>query len=245
MSIRIDTASLVPGIVCGHRGLGVLGSVVLAETATGSAGPGLGYPDVDPGDENKEFQFVITAWPAAGTLFVHENGALDYVPAGDGTYSLTYEGRADGVVYGTRTVPLIVGASTSALSSIVLESAAGTASGTGTISGQADSQLAAVLTSGIGSVMAAGIITGDGDVKLDRIVGSASAAVVVSTDASIALASVSGAAISGLAVNARSALLLGDVSSTAPVRPAPPTPASRRLVIMAESRRLVLPGDAG
>lgn len=100
MSIRVDTSSLIPGaIVCGNRGLGVLGSTILTETATGDHGAGFLYNDVDPGDESKEFRGLIVV-PPAGEFFAYENGAYDLVSPDWFVYRL----YVDGIDLGTTTV---------------------------------------------------------------------------------------------------------------------------------------------
>ena len=70
MSTRVDTADLFPGAtICGHRGLGVLGSTILLTTGTGTHGPGVLFNDVQVGDEAKEFMARITT-PQIGRAHV-------------------------------------------------------------------------------------------------------------------------------------------------------------------------------
>ena len=105
MSIRADTASLIPGtIVCGVPGLGVLGSVILATTGEGGSGPGILFNDVQVGDETKEFRAYIQTWPTSGILDISENGTFTYT--GPSANSFTYMGLADGESYGVTTVAL-------------------------------------------------------------------------------------------------------------------------------------------
>ena len=96
MSTRVDSASLIPGaVVCGHRGLGVLGSTVLLTASTGVL-----YAHVGAGDEGKEFRALVTP-PASGRLAMAEDGTYQYTGPGE---SITYEVFADGVSRGTFTL---------------------------------------------------------------------------------------------------------------------------------------------
>lgn len=102
MSTRVDTASLIPGaLVCGHRGLGVLGSTILLTTGDGDHGPGLLYNDVQAGDEGKEFRAFVAEPPKGLTLY--EDGSFSYT--GEPT-SFEYRLFVDGVPIGTTTATL-------------------------------------------------------------------------------------------------------------------------------------------
>lgn len=104
MSIRVDTNSLIPGaIVCGNRGLGVLGSTILLTTSGGTDGNGVLYNDVEAGDEAKEFRAYIVTPPTEGELYMDEDGTFTYAGGPD---TFTYEGFVDGVSYGTSSVVL-------------------------------------------------------------------------------------------------------------------------------------------
>jgi hypothetical protein len=107
MSLRVDTASLIPGmLVCGNRGLGVRGSQV---PASGDAGPGFLYNDLSlPADADKEVRGLIVTPPAAGTLVVNEDSSFTFT-APDGVYSFVYRLFVDGADLGTTTVTLTVG----------------------------------------------------------------------------------------------------------------------------------------
>lgn len=96
MSIRVDTASLIVGaLVVGVSGLGVLGSAV---PGTGDAGASILYNDlVLPADAGKEVRALITSAPSSGTLFVHEDGALEYTGA---STTFLYQLYVDGVAVG-------------------------------------------------------------------------------------------------------------------------------------------------
>lgn len=106
-------APLISGAtVYGDAGLGVLGSVVRADTATGSHGPGLLYNDWDgSADDSKEFRALVVTPPAAGTFFVNEDGSFTLTGAPDGTYSATYRLFVDGADLGTSTASFTVGIS--------------------------------------------------------------------------------------------------------------------------------------
>lgn len=51
--------------------------------------------DLDPA---KEYMPVMVSWPAAGELFVFEDGTAIYTPAGDGVSTASYRLREDGVL---------------------------------------------------------------------------------------------------------------------------------------------------
>ncbi|MCV2365518.1 hypothetical protein LNV23_18880 [Paucibacter sp. DJ1R-11] len=109
MSIRVDTTSLIPGaIVCGSRGLGVLGSVIRANTAAGAAGPGLLYADWDgAADDSVEIRMLIERWPVNGILALGEDGAGSYSGGADYAIARVF---ADGVDKGTKVISFFGGA---------------------------------------------------------------------------------------------------------------------------------------
>jgi chitodextrinase len=88
---------------------GVLGSVIRANTATGTHGPGLLYNDWDPGDDAKEFRALIVTPPASGTLVTYEDGSFELTGAANGNYSLVYRLFVDGVDLGTATASFAIG----------------------------------------------------------------------------------------------------------------------------------------
>lgn len=95
-SVRVDTASLIVGaVVCGDRGHGVLGSQI---PATGENGASFLYNDLSlPADADKEIRGLITRWPAAGVLYVYEDGSFTYTgPSTDFEYQLYVDGVAVG-----------------------------------------------------------------------------------------------------------------------------------------------------
>lgn len=110
MSVRVDTSSLIAGAcVLGHRGLGVLGSVIRATTATGTHGPGYLYNDLTGADDLKEIRGLIVAPPSAGTFTAFEDGSFTLVGAPDGSYSFLYRLFADGADLGTATATIDIG----------------------------------------------------------------------------------------------------------------------------------------
>lgn len=169
MSVRVDTASLITGaVVCGDRGLGVLGSTVLADTATGDHGAGYLYNDVDSGDEAKEFRGLIVTPPSAGTFFAYEDGSFSLV-APDGAYTFVYRLYVDGVDLGTATASVTIGtvnaSASGSIQALSLTAPTGTAAGTGTgTSVTASGALAALTLSAItGSASAVRNVTATGD----------------------------------------------------------------------------------
>lgn len=111
MSVRVDTASLIPGaIVVGDRGLGVTGATIRTNTAIGTNGSGYLYNDWDDSeDDNREFRGEIVTLPSSGTLTANEDGSFSLVDAVDGSYTFTYRLYVDGVDLGTATVAMNIG----------------------------------------------------------------------------------------------------------------------------------------
>lgn len=113
MSVRVDTASLIAGaVVCGNRGLGIFGSIILATTGEGTDGGGVLLNDFRSGDENKELRALITtAPPAGGVLVMDEDGTFIYTgPPG----SFNYQLRVGGVDVGTPVPVTLYGGSNAA-----------------------------------------------------------------------------------------------------------------------------------
>ena len=108
MSIRVDTSSLIPGaIVCGNRGLGVLGSAIPSD---GDNGAGYAYNDLTlPADANKEIRGEILTVPSSGSFFAYEDTSFELDGAADGTYTFSYRLYADGADLGTATATIVVG----------------------------------------------------------------------------------------------------------------------------------------
>ncbi len=110
MSVRYGDALIASSVVYGDPGLGVLGSVIRATTATGAHGPGLLYNDWDnASDDNKEFRALIVTPPASGTLFAFEDGSFTLAGAANGIYTLTYRLFVDGADLGTATAAFSIG----------------------------------------------------------------------------------------------------------------------------------------
>ena len=121
--MRVDTLSLISGaVVCGDRGLGVLGSTILSDTAIGGNGSGYLYNDVDGGDEAKEFRGLIVTPPSAGTFFAYEDGSFSLV-APDGSYTFVYRLYVDGADLGTATASVTIGASSTASLAVTTDAA--------------------------------------------------------------------------------------------------------------------------
>ncbi len=110
MSIRCDTSSLISGaIVCGDRGLGVLGSQI---PSSGDSGAGYLYNDLSiPSDNGKEVRGLIVSAPSSGSFFAYEDSSFEFSGAPDGLYSFTYRLFVDGEDLGTAVSTLTVGAS--------------------------------------------------------------------------------------------------------------------------------------
>lgn len=134
MSVRVDTTSLIAGAcVVGNRGLGVLGAVIRATTATGTHGHGYLYNDLTGADDAKEIRGLILTAPSAGTFAANEDGSFTLTGAADGTYSFSYRLFADGADLDTATGSIIIGAAPAT----VTVSVAATGTITGTVSASA------------------------------------------------------------------------------------------------------------
>lgn len=134
--------------ILGTPAVGLLASQIITETATGDSGPGLLYDEalVNAG---KQLRVRVTSLPSAGTLFVHENGAVDFSGAPDGVYTAGYAVDADNVQISTDTATFTVGAVNASATA-----GTGTSTGTGTggtAVGQAGSNAAASSGTGTGT----------------------------------------------------------------------------------------------
>lgn len=105
----------------GRGGLGVLGSEVPSE---GTDGPSPIYTGlVLPTENNNEFRIVVTTTPTVGDLFVYENTSFSFTGP-DGVHIWTYDAYKDGILYGSGTITLVIGAGLAgafALDSFILE----------------------------------------------------------------------------------------------------------------------------
>lgn len=110
MSCRVSTTKLIAGAcVVGNRGLGVLGSVIRANTATGTYGAGYLYNDLTAADDAKEIRGLIVTPPSAGSFYAFEDGSFTVTGAPDGNYSFLYRLYADGADLGTATASIAIG----------------------------------------------------------------------------------------------------------------------------------------
>lgn len=119
--------------ILGTPNVGILSATIAAETATGDNGPGLLYDEsLLAGNIGKQLRCRITAWPSSGSLFVYENGSVDFSGAPDGSYTIGYAVDADAAQVATDSATVLVGA-------VNASAAAGTGSATGAGTGGAAS----------------------------------------------------------------------------------------------------------
>lgn len=152
LSLCIDTQDwLGAGCVSiGDTGSGVLGSAI---AATGDAGAGYAFDDLESADLSKEICGRITTWPASGTLYAYEDTSFSYARTGDGVDSFQYQLYVDAVAIGTpQTVTLTVGAAAGTAPGANLSGAAVIAGGAAT--GQQNGASAGILLTGAGSIQA-------------------------------------------------------------------------------------------
>ena len=125
MSCRVSTAPLIAGAcVVGNSGLGVLGSVIRATTATGEFGAGYLYNDVVGGvDDAKEVRGLIVTPPASGSFFAYEDGSFSLTGVADGSHLFVYRLFADGVDLGTATATVNIGQASVALPPVLQSTA--------------------------------------------------------------------------------------------------------------------------
>ena len=207
MSIRVDTASWIPGaIVIGHRGLGVLADDIPSE---GDSGGSYLFNDLTlPADSGKEICGRITSWPSAGALYAYEDGAFEFTDAPDGSYSFIYSLYVDGVASGSGTVVLQVGSATAAISA--------TTDAT-TFSGAASSGATASIGATSGDATFSGQSTCGAAVRVAAVTANAtfsgSAALSGVTSASIS-AVTDAAAFSGSACSSPQARIVATTAAT-------------------------------
>lgn len=152
MSLRVDTSPLISGaLVCGNRGLGVLGSAV---PSTGDNGAGYLYNDLSlPADANKEVRGLILTQPSAGTLYAYEDSSFEFTGAPDGSYTFTYRLYVDGADTGVGTVNLQVGSPVAVVSATTSLPA---------FSGSASQSASAAIAAVTGLPVFAGVASVDG-----------------------------------------------------------------------------------
>ena len=97
----------------GTIGLGVLGSVIRATTATGTHGPGYIYPSLTSADDSKEIRGLILTRPSSGVLFPYEDGSFTLTGAAEGNYAFTSQLYVDGVATGIVTSQVTIGSGSS------------------------------------------------------------------------------------------------------------------------------------
>lgn len=158
----------LPGVenCYGTPGLGVLGSVIRADTANGAFGAGYLYNDLTAADDAKEIRGLVVTPPASGTLFAYEDGSFDFTAPADGSYTFTYRLFADGADLGTAAASFTVGAGSGGGSTATITAAGAIASalviGLASISAvfEPGSTVATVTAAGaIGSAQAMGVPT--------------------------------------------------------------------------------------
>ena len=165
MSLRVDPSPLISGaLTIGNTGLGVLGAVIRATTGGGDAGPGYLYNDwQSPADDGVEFIGRIITPPSSGTFFAYEDGTFTQVGAPDGAYSFTYQLLADGILLGTATVSIAIGASGGMTGNVVFEDV----SPSGTFFGQIGFGGTITLDATIAAGSVAGVLPlSDGEMRL-------------------------------------------------------------------------------
>lgn len=108
MSLRIDVVDQQPGCIeIGCTGLGVLAEAI---PAGGQGGGAFLHDCLElPTDLGKEIRGVVTVWPAAGQLFVFEDGSFIF-SGPDGVHEFSYDLYQDGAPQGSGTVRIVQGA---------------------------------------------------------------------------------------------------------------------------------------
>ena len=107
----------------GNTGLGVLGAVIRANTATGDAGPGYLYNDwQSAADDSVEMQGLIVTPPSVGTFFAFEDGSFTLIGAPDGVSTFVYRLVAGGGDMGTAQATIQIGQIMVMLPPLVLSS---------------------------------------------------------------------------------------------------------------------------
>lgn len=87
-------------LILGTPEVGILAATIVSQTKTGDNGPGLLYDAAnDPVNAGKLLRLVVTSAPGVGSLFVGENGTVDFSGSPNGTYTIGYNEFADNVLY--------------------------------------------------------------------------------------------------------------------------------------------------
>jgi hypothetical protein len=213
---QVYGAGLISGAqTFGSGGLGVLGSVIRATTATGPHGPGYLYNDWDSSaDDSKEFRGLVETPPSAGSFLAYEDGSFELIGAPNGTYSFTYRLFIDGVDQGTATSSIVIGSgAVTGSSSVTLSAYAQTAAGQVLVQGVSSVTMDAYSQSATGAVQ----VQGASAITLAAYSQTATATVQVSGASSVALdpytQSAVGLVTSGVTGN--SSVTLGSYTQTA------------------------------
>lgn len=107
MSYRYGGDPTPGGYHYGFGGLGVPGSDV---PDSGGSGASPIYAGLSlPAEANNEFRIVINSSPTLGDLFVYEDTSFTFTGP-DGVHVWTYSAYKDGVLYGTGTITMVIGA---------------------------------------------------------------------------------------------------------------------------------------
>lgn len=97
-------------LILGTPEVGILAATILSQTATGDSGPGLLYDAANaPVNAGKLLRLAVTSAPGVGTLFIGENGTVDFTGAPDGLYTIGYNEYADNVIYKADIATISVG----------------------------------------------------------------------------------------------------------------------------------------
>ena len=150
--------------ILGVPDVGILAATIASETSTGTNGPGLLYDEsINPANAGKYLRIRITTPPSAGSLFVYENGAIDFSGAADGSYTVGYDWYADDVLGGSDSASILVGVVNGAAAGATLT---GTSSiSAGSASGNVSSAASGVTLTGTSSI-SAGTATGESPLSL-------------------------------------------------------------------------------
>lgn len=161
-------------LILGTPNVGILASTILSQTATGDNGPGLLYDAAnDPVNAGKLLRLSVTSAPGVGTLFIGENGTVDFSGAPNGLYTIGYNECADNVLYKADTSTIAVG-------SVDATATGATLTGTATMipgaaSGEQNAVAPGATLSGSGSILpgaASGEAAGDATAPGAVLVGN-------------------------------------------------------------------------
>lgn len=107
LSYRYGAARQAGAYTYSVGGLGVRGGDI---PATGLHGPAIQYPGlVLPAEANDEFMYRVVTAPPLLTLFRYDAYGRVQAEGPDGTHAGVYEGRKNGVVYGSAPFYVLIG----------------------------------------------------------------------------------------------------------------------------------------